>query len=190
MAAMRRRRHLLAAPIAALVLTGCVPELRGQKHDPDRGPSAPRGPALLRQAMLDAHARERAGVGLPPLAWSEGLAAEAKAYARSMAVTRRVAHSEQPAGRGRQGENLWTGVRGDYTYEEMVAHWAAERRYFVDAPSPDFSRTGRWEDAGHYSQIVWRATTRVGCALASNRTEDYLVCRYWPPGNGWHERPY
>jgi len=64
----------------------------------------------------------------------------------------------------------------------MAGHWIAERRDFINGPTPQFSRTGRWEDVGHYAQIIWRGSTAVGCALASNRTDDYLVCRYSPPG--------
>ena len=48
---------------------------------------------------------------------------------------------------------------------------------------PDNSRTGEWRDVAHYTQIVWPATTQVGCALASSATTDYLVCRYAPAGN-------
>ena len=45
---------------------------------------------------------------------------------------------------------------------------------------PGISRTGRWQDAGHYSQMIWRNTTRIGCAMAGG---GFLVCRYAPPGN-------
>jgi hypothetical protein len=45
------------------------------------------------------------------------------------------------------------------------------------------SRTGDWSQVAHYTQIVWPATQRVGCATASNRSNDYLVCRYLPAGN-------
>ena len=31
--------------------------------------------------------------------------------------------------------------------------------------------------------MIWSRTTRVGCALASNARDDYLVCRYVPAGN-------
>jgi hypothetical protein len=48
---------------------------------------------------------------------------------------------------------------------------------------PAVSRTGNWEDVGHYTQIVWPTTTRVGCAIASTSRTDYLVCRYSPAGN-------
>jgi hypothetical protein len=32
---------------------------------------------------------------------------------------------------------------------------------------------------GHYSQIMWRKTTSVGCGLVGK----YLACRYSPAGN-------
>jgi hypothetical protein len=93
-------------------------------------------------------------------------------------------------GPGREGENLFTGTRGAYTYHEMVDLWVAERKDYVPGVTPNFSRTGNPEAVAHYTQIVWRDTTRVGCALASNRTDDYLVCRYSPPGNVIGERVY
>jgi hypothetical protein len=65
----------------------------------------------------------------------------------------------------------------------MVGNWASERRYFVPGTFPNNSRSGNWEDIGHYTQMIWPTTTHVGCALASNATTDYLVCRYSPAGN-------
>ena len=53
----------------------------------------------------------------------------------------------------------------------------------IDALAPAVSRTGDWSQVAHYTQIVWPATQRVGCATASNRSNDYLVCRYLPAGN-------
>ena len=180
MARMRAGRHLLPVLLSA----GCVPELpQRETRKSDPATAAPRGPAMLRETMLGRHARARAAVGVSPLRWDRTLAAEALDYARSMAVTRAFRHSEQPEGRGREGENLWTGPRARFTYDEMLDAWTVERRAFVNRPSPGFSRTGRWQDAAHYAQIVWRGTTRVGCALASNRTDDFLVCRYLPPGH-------
>ena len=147
--------------------------------------AAARGEALLRAAMLRGHADARAAVGLAPLVWSDALAASARAYAGEMARTGRFAHAEQPMDRTRQGENLWTGTTGAYRYDEMVGHWVAEKKDFVNLPVPQSSKTGRWEDVGHYTQIVWRGTTQVGCALASNAKDDFVVCRYAPPGNVW-----
>ena len=129
------------------------------------------------------HNAARAKVGVPPLVWNDALAADALAYARQMAATGRFAHADQPQGPGREGENLWTGTRGAYRYSEMVDAWVAERRYFRNGVTPDFSTTGNYEDVAHYTQIIWRGSTAVGCALASSASDDYLVCRYSPPGN-------
>ncbi|SFP66909.1 Cysteine-rich secretory protein family protein [Sphingomonas rubra] len=140
--------------------------------------------------MMRGHAEARAAVGLPPLAWSDTLAASAQGYADEMARTGRYVHAVQPMDRTRQGENMWRGIRGVYRYDEMVGSWVAERRDFVNGPTPNFSRTGRWRDAAHYAQVVWRGTTAVGCAMASNGTDDYLVCRYAFPGNVVGQRAY
>ena len=68
-------------------------------------------------------------------------------------------------------------------YREMVASWIAEKRHFKNGVTPDFSTTGDYRDVAHYTQIIWRGSKTMGCAVASNRTDDYLVCRYSPPGN-------
>ncbi|MGK6322291.1 CAP domain-containing protein [Sphingomonas sp. DT-51] len=146
-----------------------------------RAGPAVRDGAVLRAAMLAEHNRARAELALPPLAWDEALARAADAYARELAHTGRFAHARQPRG-ARHGENLFAGTRDAYDYAEMVRWWLDERRVYVNAPSPWFSRTGRWQDAVHYAQIVWRGTTRLGCALAAGQRDDVLVCRYAPAG--------
>src|SRR5689334_18656038 len=50
---------------------------------------APRGAALLREAMLAGHNEARSRLGLPPLVWSDALAADARIYAEQMARTGR-----------------------------------------------------------------------------------------------------
>lgn len=176
---MTGRKHLATL----LLLSACAngpARVVERRYDPA---PAPRGAALLQAAMMRAHTGARAAVGLPPLAWSEALVASARGYAEEMARTGRFAHAVQPMDRTRQGENLWMGSRGAYTYDEMIGHWLAERRDFVNVATPGFSRTGRWQDVGHYTQIVWRSTTAVGCAVAGDLESEYLVCRYAPPGN-------
>jgi Cysteine-rich secretory protein family len=141
--------------------------------------AAPPEPAGFQRAMLEEHNRPRAEVGAPPLAWDPALAADAEAYARKLAASGRFEHS----GAKGQGENLWRGTRGAYRYHQMVGGWSGEAGDYRHDVFPRVSRTGRWQDVGHYTQLVWRDTSRVGCALATGRDWDVLVCRYSPPGN-------
>ena len=44
--------------------------------------------------------------------------------------------------------------------------------------------------AGALSQLMWRRTSDVGCALARGREEDVLVCRYSRAGNVFGQQPF
>lgn len=136
----------------------------------------------LSRAVLALHNAERARWQAPPLTWDVGLAAAADRWAAELAQTGRWGHSPKAARAG-QGENLWMGTRGAYPVPAMFDGWLSERRWFRPAVFPAVSRTGRWTDVGHYSQMVSRHSTHVGCAVRSSRRWDYLVCRYSPPGN-------
>lgn len=139
----------------------------------------PGGPGDFIDRMLAAHNAPRAALGLPPLGWSPELAGDAAAWARTLSRERSLRHQQQKG----EGENLWMGTAGGYSYEQMVGSWSDERRFYRPGVFPEVSRTGSWHDVGHYTQMVWRTTAYVGCAMSSDRGWDYLVCRYSPPGN-------
>ena len=142
----------------------------------------PRGEELMRSTMISAHNRARRQYGVGPLIWDAALARDARAYAQYLASTGRFEHDPQ-AGRLRQGENLWMGTRTAYSYAQMIGHLIDERRFYRPGRFPHVSRTGEWPHVGHYTQIIWPTSQRVGCGTASNRSSDYLVCRYFPAGN-------
>ncbi|MBO9576543.1 MAG: SCP-like extracellular [Sphingobium sp.] len=173
---MKERRRTWFAPWALLV---AAPWLMGQ--------AAPEVDAA--QRLLAVHNAARAELGLPPLVWKPELAAEAKSWADHLATTRDFAHSDGSTLSG-HGENLWMGSKGAYTPEEMVDSWVREKRFFRSGRFPDNSTTGDWAAVAHYTQIVWRGTREIGCAVASNEEQEILVCHYAEPGNVEGEKPF
>jgi hypothetical protein len=133
--------------------------------------------------ILTAHNQERMRVGVKPLTWSPKLAADAAVWARHLAATDTFDHAPERAEGDEQGENLWMGSLGAYPPEAMVGAWVEERRLFKPGPFPHISTSGNWVDVGHYTQLIWHNSQSLGCARAANRSDEYLVCRYGPPGN-------
>jgi hypothetical protein len=140
--------------------------------------------------LLAAHNRERTAAGLPPLQWDESLAADAQPWAEHLARLDGLEHADDADPDDPEGENLWLGTRGHYSHEDMVGLWIAEKRDFRPGIFPDNSRTDDLEDVGHYTQLMWRSTGRVGCALADGARDEILVCRYREAGNVEGERPF
>jgi hypothetical protein len=135
----------------------------------------------LAQRLLDAHNRERALVGAPPLQWDADLAAHAASYGPVLASLRHLVHSPRE-GRPGERENLAMAWHGTMTAQQLVNMWSSEKQLLRPGLFPAVSRTGQWEDVAHYTQMVWPTTTRVGCAIFAVDW-DYLICRYSPPGN-------
>lgn len=140
----------------------------------------------LNQRLLDLHNAARREVGVPPLVWSSALADQARTWGQSLLASERFEHDSR---RGFMGENLWSGWGHPYPLERMVADWTDERAAYVHGIYPDVRRPGDVTVVGHYTQMVWRDTTDVGCALVEGRGQrdrrnrQILVCRYSPPGN-------
>ena len=136
----------------------------------------------FQRRILAIHNRERAAVGAAPLAWDPALAASAASYGPALAARGSLAHAPDLRTL-MQGENLWMGTSGAFSIEEMVESWAAEKALLVPGTVPNVSRSGVFGDVGHYTQMIWRTTQRIGCALHRDGRADYLICRYSPPGN-------
>jgi uncharacterized protein YkwD len=134
----------------------------------------------LADAMLAAHNSVRRSVGVAPLVWSESLGAFAREWADYLAAHRQFFHRRDSP----YGENLFeiTGARA--ALAEVVNDWAAESKNYEYR-----SNTCRGV-CGHYTQIVWRDTQRVGCAAARSGQTEVWVCNYDPPGNWAGKRPY
>ena len=180
------RRLLATAVPLCLLLSACGsrPEWADGRLVKEERPAdaAAQDLSRLGPRLLALHNRERAAVGAAPLAWDPALARSAAAYGPALERLGRLAHSA-PDTRPGQGENLWMGTRGAYQLEDMAGGWAGERSLFRAGTFPDVSRSGHWSDVGHYTQMIWKGTTRMGCAVHTSRDWDFIVCRYSPPGN-------
>lgn len=195
------RRHRIAMPLVlpALVVmlltpgpTPAAPAVAvAERGDHDRVTGLN---PLQRQEMLAAHNRWRTRAGVPALAWSEALARSAAQWAAQLGRDHScdVSHSDAPD----VGENLYwasaiqwsdgrTGVQ-DVTPSFVVDVWGRESADYQ--PATHTCRPGRV--CGHYTQLVWRATRQVGCALRVCGAKDQVwVCQYTPAGNVAGQRP-
>jgi pathogenesis-related protein 1 len=138
--------------------------------------------------ILGIHNPERAAVGIPPLVWSDKLAADAKTYAEHLIATGVFSHpsAEWVAAHptGPEGENLASrSPQNPNELAQMAEGWVAEKNNYHGEP-------GDFNGVGHYTQMVWNTTKAVGCATASGGGRDILDCRYSPPGNYLGEKPY
>ncbi|XP_024979068.1 pathogenesis-related leaf protein 4-like [Cynara cardunculus var. scolymus] len=121
---------------------------------------------------LHMHSCIRKALGLPPLTWDPALAQRAEKWAAQRTDCKLI-HS--PGG----GENMGKGP--DLSGRWAVQMWVDERRNY------DYNKNECIHMCGHYTQVVWKDTQRLGCARikCDPPEEDYyvVVCNYDPPGN-------
>jgi len=144
-------------------------------------------PQEVRQ-LLTSHNKARARVGLAPLVWSDGLAMYAREWADHLASTSRRMEHRPHSGRWKQehGENLFMGTAGYYGVADAVAMWEREKSAYDGGTINEFNVHA----CGHYTQLVWRTTKRVGCAKVTCGGNVIVVCNYDPPGNVLGRKPY
>ena len=165
----KRSPSLLAACVCIVLIASPAQQSAAQDNGVDH-------------AFLREHNAERARMGVPALRWSNELAEDAQSWAQYLARRQRLTHASYEQRKG-AGENLWMGPAGYFSPSIIFSTFLQEKQLFRDGIFPDVSRTGRWRDVGHYTQVIWRDTREVGCAVAYGRRNEYLVCRYWPAGN-------
>jgi pathogenesis-related protein 1 len=171
-------RGVLPVILLAASVAGCAGGERISTSSPTAGPTtkASRAPNGTAQAFVDAHNRARSQRGLPPLSWSSELAQKAQRAAKTCTGD----HS-----RTSFGENIY-GKTAPPEPEEAVATWVRESADYDYARNS--CRAGRM--CGHYTQVVWRSTKLVGCAIEPCGRWTYVYCAYDPPGNWRGEKPY
>jgi pathogenesis-related protein 1 len=152
------------------------------------------------ETMLANINQERALVGVPPLTWNNTLAAHAQTYADYLMVTGKNEHpsaewvATHPT--GPEGENLawFSGPPAPTPSPKDIAQaafnfWVSEKANYhgqlTGSETPG-------EVIGHYTQMVWKDTTQIGCAsvTSGDGSVSKISCRFTPPGNYVGQTPY
>lgn len=159
-----------AAPPAAAPPPARKPPAPAKPSAPPRPAARPAGDAA---AYVAAHNQYRAKHCAAPLAWSDKLADVAQRWANTLRDKGcAFGHSN-----GDTGENLAAGTSGTLDPESVVKMWYDEISLYK-FPDGGFSMK-----TGHFTQVVWRGTTHVGCGRTQCKGMDIFVCEYDPAGN-------
>lgn len=138
---------------------------------------------LTARSFLDGHNAIRARLRLPPLAWDRRLAR----YARQWAARVAAAGCSPRHSYGPYGENVFWGGGPAWTAADAVQVWASEAAFY----NIMWNTCLPFKVCGHYTQVVWRSTRRVGCDRVICPGGDvFITCNYDPPGNYVGERPF
>lgn len=164
----------LSAPLAAGAEAPTVPAATGSALAQDQA-----------QAALDFHNARRNEVGSPPLQWSAELAEVAQQWADQLARERGCGLMHKPD--NRYGENLFGGSGGAWTAKDAAQGWYDEIKNYQHAVLND----GNWYATGHYTQMVWNTTTRLGMGVARCAGGAMVItAEYDPAGNIMGKAPY
>ncbi|XBI05545.1 hypothetical protein VPH35_133701 [Triticum aestivum] len=116
------------------------------------------------QDYVNLHNRARAADGVGPVVWNNNVAKFAQDYTAERRADCR----------------LW-GSSQRMTAANAVNSWVSEKQnYHRGSNTCDTGKV-----CGHYTQVVWRRSTRIGCArvICDRNWGVFIICSYDPPGN-------
>eukprot|EP00752_Nemacystus_decipiens_P008156 g7295.t1 len=143
-------------------------------EEPVTPPATPGGsvPADM-QVMLDLHNKARCAHNADPLTWSSEVEASAAVHAKRMSDRCSGLFHSSSEERNGYGENIYWCGGSDSCYSAESA-----MNGFYDSEVQTDSVTGY---GGHATQILWKSTEKLGCAISSCSGGTYLACQYDPP---------
>jgi hypothetical protein len=122
--------------------------------------------------VLERHNELRKKHCAEPLVWSKDLAKVAQSWADKLGARCALQHSS-----GDYGENLAAGS------VELMGPGQVAEMWYSEIDKFDFAKGGFSGETGHFTQLVWRGTQRLGCGVSSCKSLRIWVCNYDPPGN-------
>ncbi|KAK6529989.1 hypothetical protein TWF694_003365 [Orbilia ellipsospora] len=129
--------------------------------------------AEYKDSVLKMHNEVRALHGEKPLTWSSELVKFGISHTPDCIFQ----HTGRPAlDAAGLGENILFGLGN--TAQEGRQTWYDKERPLYDFKKPGFSM-----ETGHFTQMIWRSTTEVGCAVRKCGDRTMVKCNYRAPGN-------
>ena len=138
---------------------------------------------------LSTHNSYRSTHNVPAMTQDNALAARARAWSANMARSGTLQHSPSSARDG-AGENLFVSYTTGSADPASVARQAV-KSWYDEVSDYNYSNPGFSSNTGHFTQVVWKSSTRLGCGIAegsknlSGNTYKayYVTCHYAPAGN-------
>jgi len=140
-------------------------------------------------SVIGTHNMLRARHGVPNLSFDATLASHAAKYAKKLCETKTFKHDTGELRRYKEGENLYYG-RTSTQIDVCIATY----KWYNEVNDMEWSKLGTFynfmpipTNLGHFTQLVWKSTSRVGCGTAYRKEgstyHTYIACRYKTPGN-------
>jgi pathogenesis-related protein 1 len=141
------------------------------------------------QAALDFHNKVRKDVSVLNLEWSRELAAYAQLWATKLATDGCKLEHRPSTGKWARiyGENIYFGTAKGLSASDASKAWYGEIKDYKN----EKLTMSNFSKVAHYTQMVWRTTTKVGigqAVCASGAT--IIVANYSPMGNYMGQKPY
>uniref|UniRef100_A0A0N5BJE1 SCP domain-containing protein n=1 Tax=Strongyloides papillosus TaxID=174720 RepID=A0A0N5BJE1_STREA len=128
----------------------------------------------MKDRILKESNEYRAAHDAKPLSVDPAIEKKAQAYAEHLAKIGQMVHDPKNH-QDKLGENLAFG-------SPVIAHIGV-KLWYDEIKDYNFNSQGFKHGTGHFTQLVWKSSSKVGCGVAAGSSGVFTVCKYSPPGN-------
>merc|ERR1719454_177569 len=129
--------------------------------------------------QLEKHNELRRKHGVPDMTFDQAACESAQDVSDDQARMGQMAHSA-PSRRNNCGENIYW-FWSSQPIPNPVAHLGSTptQAWYDEVKDYNFAAPGFNGATGHFTQVVWKSSTRLGCGINGS----YVTCHYCPAGN-------